>query len=235
MPSHCGHRLDQVLIGGPDRRPIVVVTYDRAWPERFRAERERTGRALGQTAQSVEHIGSTAVPGLAAKPIIDILLVVEDVDDEPAYGPALERSGYVLRVREPGLSPAGGSLAGEDAPTQANSSLSAAAAGDRAEALIVLGSGPCRSRSGRFSARSSIVRRAGPRTGRFPSMSHFPAPTNCTTPFSLSKLRRVKHEPRPRWFHNGAWGRLALVTGPSCSAGWAIEPGRMKWWRSHTG
>jgi GrpB-like predicted nucleotidyltransferase (UPF0157 family) len=77
-------QLDQVLVGGPERRPIVVATYDRAWPERFRAERERIGRALGQTARSVEHIGSTAVPGLAAKPIIDILLVVEDVDDEAA-------------------------------------------------------------------------------------------------------------------------------------------------------
>ena len=95
-------QLDQVLIGGLERRPIVVVTYDRAWPERFRAERDRIGRALGRTAQSVEHIGSTAVPGLAAKPIIDILLVVQDVNDEAAYGPALERAGYVLRVREPG-------------------------------------------------------------------------------------------------------------------------------------
>ena len=95
-------QLDQVLIGGSEKRPIVVVTYDQAWPERFRAERDRIGRALGQKAQNVEHIGSTAVPGLAAKPVIDILLVVEDVNDEAAYGPALERSGYVLRVREPG-------------------------------------------------------------------------------------------------------------------------------------
>ena len=95
-------QLDQVLIGGSEKRPIVVVAYDRAWPERFRAERERIDRALGQTARGVEHIGSTAVPGLAAKPIIDILLVVEDVDDEAAYGPALERSGYVPRVHEPG-------------------------------------------------------------------------------------------------------------------------------------
>jgi GrpB-like predicted nucleotidyltransferase (UPF0157 family) len=95
-------QLDQVLIGGFEKRPIVVVTYDQAWPERFRAERDRIGRALGQTARNVEHIGSTAVPGLAAKPVIDILLVVEDVDDEAAYGPALGRSGYVLRVREPG-------------------------------------------------------------------------------------------------------------------------------------
>ena len=49
----------------------------------------------------LEHIGSTAVPGLAAKPIIDILLVVDDAADEPSYLPALEAAGYVLRVREP--------------------------------------------------------------------------------------------------------------------------------------
>ena len=94
--------LDQVLIGGSEKRPIVVVAYDQAWPELFRAERDRIGRALGQTAQDVEHIGSTAVPGLAAKPVIDILLVVEDVNDEAVYRPALEQSGYVLRVRESG-------------------------------------------------------------------------------------------------------------------------------------
>jgi GrpB-like predicted nucleotidyltransferase (UPF0157 family) len=57
---------------------------------------------LSERARSAEHIGSIAVPGLAAKPIIDILLVGQDVDDEAAYGPDLERSGYVLRVREPG-------------------------------------------------------------------------------------------------------------------------------------
>jgi len=50
----------------------------------------------------VEHVGSTSVPGLAAKPIIDILLVVPDSSDEQAYVLALDAAGYVLRVREPG-------------------------------------------------------------------------------------------------------------------------------------
>jgi GrpB-like predicted nucleotidyltransferase (UPF0157 family) len=50
----------------------------------------------------VEHIGSTAVPGLAAKPIVDVLVAVEAVEDEARYLPQLEAVGYVLRVREPG-------------------------------------------------------------------------------------------------------------------------------------
>jgi GrpB-like predicted nucleotidyltransferase (UPF0157 family) len=94
--------LDEVLIGGRGKRPIVVVDYDPAWPARFIMERGRINRALDQLPHSVEHIGSTAVPGLAAKPIIDILLTVDDVQDEAAYRPALERAGYVLRVREDG-------------------------------------------------------------------------------------------------------------------------------------
>ena len=66
-----------------------------------RHEEERIRSSLGQAALSVEHIGSTSVPGLAAKPIVDILLVVEDSADEASYVPALEEAGYVLRVREP--------------------------------------------------------------------------------------------------------------------------------------
>jgi GrpB-like predicted nucleotidyltransferase (UPF0157 family) len=56
---------------------------------------------LGDAALAIEHIGSTSVPGLAAKPIIDILVVVEDSRDEPSYLPAIEAAGYELRVREP--------------------------------------------------------------------------------------------------------------------------------------
>jgi GrpB-like predicted nucleotidyltransferase (UPF0157 family)/GNAT superfamily N-acetyltransferase len=93
--------LDTVLIGGRERREIVIAEYDEAWPERFGAERERIAQALGSTALRIEHVGSTAVPGLAAKPIIDVLVAVSDVGDEPSYGPALERAGYELRVREP--------------------------------------------------------------------------------------------------------------------------------------
>jgi GrpB-like predicted nucleotidyltransferase (UPF0157 family) len=58
---------------------------------------------VGEAALSVEHIGSTSVPGLAAKPIVDILLVVGDSRDEGSYLPAMEGAGYVLRVREPGF------------------------------------------------------------------------------------------------------------------------------------
>ena len=81
--------------------PITLVTYDPAWPEYFAREAKRIQDALGARAVRIEHIGSTAVPGLIAKPIVDILLVVADSADEPSYVPALERAGYVLRIREP--------------------------------------------------------------------------------------------------------------------------------------
>jgi GrpB-like predicted nucleotidyltransferase (UPF0157 family) len=96
-------RLQEVLIGEIEPQNIIVSDYDPAWPERFRREDARIRATLGKAALSVEHIGSTSVPGLAAKPIVDILLVVEDSGDETSYLPALEAAGYVLRVREPDL------------------------------------------------------------------------------------------------------------------------------------
>jgi len=81
--------------------PIELVDYDEAWPVRFEREARRIRTALGVRALQVEHTGSTSVPGLAAKPIIDIVLVVADSSDEGAYVPALEAEGYELRVREP--------------------------------------------------------------------------------------------------------------------------------------
>jgi GrpB-like predicted nucleotidyltransferase (UPF0157 family) len=60
--------LDSVLIGGRERRTIVIRDYDQAWPGRFREEQARVLAALGGAAQRIEHFGSTAVPGLAAKP-----------------------------------------------------------------------------------------------------------------------------------------------------------------------
>lgn len=69
---------------------------------RFQDERAKITTALGTEAIRIEHIGSTAVSGLAAKPIIDVLVTVADIQDEPRYLPALQRAGYVLRVREPG-------------------------------------------------------------------------------------------------------------------------------------
>jgi GrpB-like predicted nucleotidyltransferase (UPF0157 family) len=81
---------------------ITLAEYDPAWPALFAREADRIRAVLGGTAVLVEHAGSTSVPGLAAKPIIDIVLAVPDSADEQAYVPALEAAGYVLRGREPG-------------------------------------------------------------------------------------------------------------------------------------
>jgi GrpB-like predicted nucleotidyltransferase (UPF0157 family) len=64
--------------------------------------RTKLARALGTEAVHIEHVGSTAVPGLAAKPIIDIQVSVPDVEDEDAYRPAIESCGFALRYREAG-------------------------------------------------------------------------------------------------------------------------------------
>jgi GrpB-like predicted nucleotidyltransferase (UPF0157 family) len=83
--------------------PIQLVDYDPSWPERFARQAERIAAALGERALMIGHVGSTAVPGLPAKPTIDILLVVANSADEETYVPALEAAGYVLRIREPDL------------------------------------------------------------------------------------------------------------------------------------
>jgi GrpB-like predicted nucleotidyltransferase (UPF0157 family) len=90
------------LIGGTEQREIVLVPYDPAWAVRFAQERRRIADALGPAALRIDHVGSTAVPGLAAKPIVDVQLSVTDVEDEAAYLPHLEACGYRLRVRSPG-------------------------------------------------------------------------------------------------------------------------------------
>lgn len=81
--------------------PIQLVDYDENWPRLFQREASRVRDALGERALRIEHVGSTSVPGLAAKPRIDILLVVADSGHEAAYVPELEAAGYVLRIREP--------------------------------------------------------------------------------------------------------------------------------------
>ena len=81
--------------------PIQIVDYDPEWPRLFEREVERIQAALSDRVLMLEHVGSTSVPGLAAKPRIDILLAVADSADEQAYVPALEAAGYVLRIREP--------------------------------------------------------------------------------------------------------------------------------------
>lgn len=83
------------------RGRIPIVDYDPDWPGLFEQQAERIRNALGSRALLIEHAGSTAVPGLAAKPVIDILLAVADSADEAGYAPALEASGYHLLIREP--------------------------------------------------------------------------------------------------------------------------------------
>jgi GrpB-like predicted nucleotidyltransferase (UPF0157 family) len=80
---------------------IELSEYDPKWPRLYEREAERIGHALGPKMLRIEHVGSTSVPGLAAKPLIDIVLVVADTTDEEAYVPRLEAAGYVLRIREP--------------------------------------------------------------------------------------------------------------------------------------
>lgn len=85
----------------PVNGPITLVPYDPEWPALYAQESTRIREALGVRVVQLEHIGSTAVPGLTAKPIIDIMLIVEDSGDEDAYVPALNAAGYILRIREP--------------------------------------------------------------------------------------------------------------------------------------
>jgi GrpB-like predicted nucleotidyltransferase (UPF0157 family) len=80
---------------------VVIVEYDHEWPAMFAREAASIRAALGDRALQIEHVGSTSVPGLAAKPVIDILLVVSDSADEAAYVPDLEARGYSVRIREP--------------------------------------------------------------------------------------------------------------------------------------
>ena len=85
----------------PLNGPIYLAEYDPAWPRMFEVEARRIRAALGERILLLEHVGSTSVPGLAAKPLIDIVLVVADTTDEVAYVPALEAHGHTLHIREP--------------------------------------------------------------------------------------------------------------------------------------
>jgi GrpB-like predicted nucleotidyltransferase (UPF0157 family) len=107
MPSSDDERaayLDRILVGGRERRPVVIADADPAWPSRFEEHRARIAGALGPLALRIEHVGSTSVPGLAAKPIVDVLVAVDDVTsvDAPAVRDRLAAAGYELRVDEPG-------------------------------------------------------------------------------------------------------------------------------------
>ena len=96
-------RLAAVTIGArePLNGTIHLAPPDPAWASRFVLLADRVRDALAEKVLLLEHVGSTSVPGLSAKPVIDIVLAVSDSDDEPSYVPALERQGFVLRIREP--------------------------------------------------------------------------------------------------------------------------------------
>lgn len=90
------------MLGGIEKRGLVLADYDPQWPEIYTEHELRIRQALGPAAVQIEHIGSTSVPGLAAKPIIDVLVTVKDITAEEDYLDQLLDDGYELRVREPG-------------------------------------------------------------------------------------------------------------------------------------
>lgn len=85
----------------PHNAKIILNEYDPEWPALFEREARKIRKTLGQKAREIEHVGSTSVPGLCAKPVIDILPVVDNSADEPSYAPDLEAIGYSLRIRGP--------------------------------------------------------------------------------------------------------------------------------------
>ena len=103
MPSTRDEYMASVTIGARRRvdGPIHLAEYDPAWPSLYEREAARIRAVLGERVLLLEHAGSTSVPGLAAKPIIDIVLGVADPADEAAYVPPMEAAGYVVRIREP--------------------------------------------------------------------------------------------------------------------------------------
>src|SRR5262249_38328812 len=97
-PDELAARLAQVLVHGRQPARVQIVEYDPRWVERFEVERRRIAAALGDRALAVHHVGSTAVPGLAAKDRVDVCVEVADPDDVDAYLSDLLDAGYALRV-----------------------------------------------------------------------------------------------------------------------------------------
>lgn len=95
--------IQKVVVSGKveHNQTIVLKPYDENWSILFEREKQRISTILKDKALMIEHIGSTSVPGLIAKPIIDILLVVEDAGKEEDYVDDLVSHGYILRIKEP--------------------------------------------------------------------------------------------------------------------------------------
>ena len=94
---------DAIVVGGARRHdgPIQLVPHDPAWHDAYEREATRIRAVLGDRVRLLEHVGSTSVPGLSAKPVIDIVLAVPDTTDETAYVRDLLAAGYRLTLREP--------------------------------------------------------------------------------------------------------------------------------------
>jgi GrpB-like predicted nucleotidyltransferase (UPF0157 family) len=103
VPSPGEVRIRAATIGEPQRvdGTIELRPYDDSWPRLYAVEAERVVDVLGSRVLLLEHVGSTAVPGMPAKPIVDMLLVVAGSSAESDYVPPMEGAGYVLRIREP--------------------------------------------------------------------------------------------------------------------------------------
>ncbi len=103
-PPETDEEMAAIHVGGTARlhnATVVLAPYDTSWPAQYAAEAGKIRAALGDAALVLEHVGSTSLPGMAAKPILDIVLGVADSADEPAYVPALAAQGYRLHIREP--------------------------------------------------------------------------------------------------------------------------------------
>ena len=85
----------------PLNSTIYLAPYDPDWPSMFLRQANRIRDVLSEKVLLLEHVGSTSVPGLSAKPTIDMVLAVSNSADEPSYVPPLEEQGFVLRIREP--------------------------------------------------------------------------------------------------------------------------------------
>jgi GrpB-like predicted nucleotidyltransferase (UPF0157 family) len=85
----------------PLNSTIYLAPYDPAWPSLFTRLKKQIQEALRDDMLLLEHVGSTSVPGLPAKPIIDMVMAVADSSDEASYVKLLEEMGYTLRIREP--------------------------------------------------------------------------------------------------------------------------------------
>jgi GrpB-like predicted nucleotidyltransferase (UPF0157 family) len=88
------------FLGESDPAPIALAEPSPDWPDQFERLRSQLAKALGNDVR-IEHVGSTSIAGISAKPIIDILVSVPDLSDEARYVPAIESVGVTLRMREP--------------------------------------------------------------------------------------------------------------------------------------